>query len=145
MTHEHRGAGPRLNKNHLVFLAADHKSVDALEQAAADCLAWQSIDADKVSLNLDEHNKALAATKAARISRAAGNGVVLEFGLRRAQGPDGGLSEARAAYIGGVSSTSNVLARQGHGIPVKGNHAPSSGRAFPGRVTRLCSPCHMFP
>lgn len=64
----------------------------------------------------------LIATKAARISRAA-RGPVLEFGLRRAQGIDGGLSACRAAWVGGVSGTSNVLAGRLHGIPVKGTHA----------------------
>ncbi len=58
-----RGTAPRLHKNHLVFLAPDQKAVDALEQVAAEYLAWTSVDNDKVSLNLDEHNKALAATK----------------------------------------------------------------------------------
>jgi nicotinate phosphoribosyltransferase len=67
----------------------------------------------------------LVATKAARICLAADGGEVLEFGLRRAQGPDGGLTASRAAYIGGCSSTSNMLAGQRYGIPVKGTHAHS--------------------
>jgi nicotinate phosphoribosyltransferase len=67
----------------------------------------------------------LIATKAARVCEAAAGAPVLEFGLRRAQGPDGGLSAARAAYIGGVAATSNVLAGAQLGIPVRGTHAHS--------------------
>src|SRR5688572_6024122 len=67
----------------------------------------------------------LVATKAARMCLAADGGEVIEFGLRRAQGPNGGLAASRAAYVGGCTSTSNVLAGQRYGIPVKGTHAHS--------------------
>ena len=67
----------------------------------------------------------LAATKAAHVVMAAGGAPVMEFGLRRAQGPDGGLTASRAAYLGGCNATSNVLAGRLFGIPVRGTHAHS--------------------
>ena len=72
----------------------------------------------------------LIATKSARVCEAAGTDPVMEFGLRRAQGPDGALMASRAAFIGGASSTSNVLAGRVHGIPVKGTHAHSWVMSF---------------
>lgn len=67
----------------------------------------------------------LIATKASRVCHAARGESVLEFGLRRAQGADGGLSASRAAYLGGCAATSNVLAGRLYGIPVGGTHAHS--------------------
>lgn len=67
----------------------------------------------------------LIATKAARVVEAAQGDTVLEFGLRRAQGIDGGLTASRAAYVGGCHATSNVLAGKLYGIPVRGTHAHS--------------------
>ncbi len=72
----------------------------------------------------------LIATKAARISLAAKGEPVLEFGARRAQGVDGAMSAARAAYVGGCDATSNVLAGKTFGIPVQGTHAHSWVMAF---------------
>ena len=67
----------------------------------------------------------LVATKAARVALAARGDPILEFGLRRAQGIDGALAASRAAYLGGCTATSNVLAGRLFGIPVRGTHAHS--------------------
>ena len=72
----------------------------------------------------------LIATKAARVCLAARGEPVLEFGLRRAQGIDGGVAASRAAYVGGCAATSNVLAGRLFGIPVRGTHAHSWVMAF---------------
>jgi nicotinate phosphoribosyltransferase len=69
--------------------------------------------------------QSLIATKAARVCLAAQDDAVIEFGLRRAQGVDGGLTAARAAYIGGCAGTSNLQAGQQFGIPVSGTQAHS--------------------
>ena len=75
-------------------------------------------------LNIINH-QSLIATKTARVVFAAAGDGVMEFGLRRAQGPDAGLYGARAAMIGGCIGTSNVLAGQMFDVPVKGTHAHS--------------------
>lgn len=72
----------------------------------------------------------LVATKAARMLLAAKGEPILEFGLRRAQGLDGGLTASRAAYVGGCAATSNLLAGKIFGIPVKGTHAHSWVMSF---------------
>lgn len=77
----------------------------------------------------------LIATKAARIVQAAKGDTILEFGLRRAQGVDGGLIASRAAYIGGCHATSNVLAGRIYDIPVKGTHAHSWIMCFEDELT----------
>ena len=81
--------------------------------------------AETALLNIINH-QTLIATKSSKICRAtAGRGVVMEFGLRRAQGPDAGINGARAAIIGGCSSTSNVIAGQKFDVPVAGTMAHS--------------------
>lgn len=84
-------------------------------------------------LNLLNH-QTLIASKAARIYLAAKGEPVMEFGLRRAHGPDGGISGTRASYIGGCASTSNVLAGKVYGIPVSGTHAHSWVMSFPSEL-----------
>lgn len=85
-------------------------------------------------LNILNH-QTLIATKASRVCYAAENGKVMEFGLRRAQGPDAGIYGSRAAVIGGCSSTSNVLAGKLFGIPVSGTHAHSFIMSFPDEIS----------
>jgi len=87
----------------------------------------------------------LIATKAARICLAAEGEPVIEFGLRRAHGPDGGLSGARAAYIGGCSSTSNVLAGKVYGVPVSGTHAHSWVMSFPNELEAFRAFARHYP
>ena len=78
--------------------------------------------------------QSLIATKSSRICLAARGEEVLEFGLRRAQGIDGGLAASRAAYIGGCAATSNVLAGKLFDIPVKGTHAHSWVMSFESEI-----------
>ena len=87
--------------------------------------------AETALLNIINH-QTLIATKSSKICRATqGKGIVMEFGLRRAQGPDAGISGARAAIIGGCSCTSNVLAGQKFGVPVAGTMAHSWVMDYP--------------
>lgn len=94
-------------------------------------------------LNIINH-QSLICTKAARVVYAAG-GNVMEFGLRRAQGPDAGIYGARAAVIGGCVGTSNVLAGQMFDIPVKGTHAHSWVMSFPTELEAFRTYANMYP
>jgi nicotinate phosphoribosyltransferase len=87
----------------------------------------------------------LIATKSARVCLAANGESVMEFGLRRAHGPDGGLSGSRAAYIGGCSSTSNVLAGKAYDIPVSGTHAHSWVMSFPSELEAFRAFARNYP
>jgi nicotinate phosphoribosyltransferase len=73
----------------------------------------------------------LVASKAARVVGAARGRGVLEFGTRRAHGPEAGVRAARAAYVGGCIATSNVLAGYRYGIPLAGTAAHSWTQIFP--------------
>ena len=95
-------------------------------------------------LNIVNH-QSLIATKAARVVYAAEGDGIMEFGLRRAQGPDAGLYGARAAMIGGCIGTSNVLAGQMFDVPVKGTHAHSWIMSFPDEYTAFKTYADLYP
>ena len=95
-------------------------------------------------LNIINH-QSLIATKAARVCYAAKGDGVLEFGLRRAQGPDAGIYGARAAMIGGCVGTSNVLAGELFDVPVRGTHAHSWVMSFPDEYTAFKTYAEMYP
>lgn len=95
-------------------------------------------------LNIINH-QSLIATKAARVCYAAKGDGIMEFGLRRAQGPDAGTYGARAAMIGGCIGTSNVLCGQLFDVPVKGTHAHSWIMSFPDEYTAFKTYADMYP
>ena len=94
-------------------------------------------------LNIINH-QSLIATKASRVVYAAGGGV-MEFGLRRAQGPDAGTYGARAAVIAGCVGTSNVLAGKMFNIPVKGTHAHSWIMSFKTELEAFRTYARLYP
>lgn len=95
-------------------------------------------------LNIINH-QSLIATKTSRIVFAAGGDGIMEFGLRRAQGPDAGLYGARAAMIGGCVGTSNVLAGRIFDVPVMGTHAHSWIMSFPDEYTAFKYYAELYP
>lgn len=95
-------------------------------------------------LNLINH-QSLIATKAARVCYAAKGGGVMEFGLRRAQGPDAGTFGARAAVIGGCIGTSNVICAKEFGIPALGTHAHSWIMSFGDELTAFRKYAELYP
>ncbi|MDY4542741.1 MAG: nicotinate phosphoribosyltransferase [Candidatus Ventricola sp.] len=95
-------------------------------------------------LNIINH-QTLIATKAARVVQSARGDKVLEFGLRRAQGPDAGIYGARASIIGGCQATSNVLTGQLFGVPVGGTHAHSWVMSFEDELTAFRAYADVFP
>ncbi|MBR7162355.1 MAG: nicotinate phosphoribosyltransferase, partial [Clostridia bacterium] len=94
-------------------------------------------------LNIINH-QTLIATTASRLTECT-KANISEFGLRRAQGPDAGLYGARAAYIGGCRSTSNVLAGQMFGIEIKGTHSHSWVMSFPTELDAFEAYAKVYP
>ena len=95
-------------------------------------------------LNILNH-QSLIATKAARICYAAEGDGIMEFGLRRAQGPDAGIYGARAAVIGGCAGTRNVLTGQMFDVPVMGTHAHSWIMSFDDEYTAFYTYAKLYP
>ena len=89
--------------------------------------------------------QSLIATKTSRIWLASKKAPIMEFGLRRAQGPDGGMSATRASYIGGAAGTSNTLAGKIYGIPVMGTMAHSWIMSHPSELEAFRSYAKMYP
>lgn len=95
-------------------------------------------------LNIINH-QCLIATKAARVVHAAKGDGIMEFGLRRAQGPDAGIYGARAAMIAGCVGTSNVLAGQKFNVPIKGTHAHAWIMNFADELTAFRTYAKLYP
>lgn len=95
-------------------------------------------------LNIINH-QSLIATKASRVVYAAKGDGIMEFGLRRAQGPDAGIYGARAAIIGGCIGTSNVLTGKLFNVPIKGTHAHSWIMSFPDEYTAFKTYASLYP
>ena len=95
-------------------------------------------------LNMLNH-QSLIATKASRVCYAAKGDGIMEFGLRRAQGPDAGIYGARAAVIGGCIGTSVVLTGEMFGVPVLGTHAHSWIMSFPTEYEAFRAYAKVFP
>ncbi|MBP3433660.1 MAG: nicotinate phosphoribosyltransferase [Clostridia bacterium] len=101
--------------------------------------------AETALLNIINH-QTLIATKSSKICRATnGRGVVMEFGLRRAQGPDAGIYGARAAVVGGCSSTSDVLAGKMFDVPVAGTMAHSWVMGYPSEYEAFRAYADAYP
>ena len=91
------------------------------------------------------NHQSLIATKANRVVRAANGRTVLEFGSRRAQGVDGAIVGARAAYIGGVHGTACAVSDQAYGVPAAGTMAHSWVQMFPSQYEAFKTYCEIYP
>lgn len=89
--------------------------------------------------------QSLIATKTARVWLASKKGSIMEFGLRRAQGPDGAMCATRASFIGGAEGTSNTLAGKLYGIPVMGSMAHSWVMSFPTELEAFKTYAKIYP
>jgi len=91
------------------------------------------------------NHQSLIATKANRVVRAAQGRTVLEFGSRRAQGVDGAVVGARAAYIGGVHGTACAISAQPYGVPAAGTMAHSWVQMFDSQYDAFKTYCEIYP
>lgn len=96
-------------------------------------------------LLLTLNHQSLIATKANRIVRAAGGRTVLEFGSRRAQGADGAIAGARAAYVGGCHGTACAVTDMAYGVPAGGTMAHAWVQMFPTEYDAFRTYCELFP
>lgn len=96
-------------------------------------------------LLLTINHQTLIATKASRISRAAGDRVIMEFGARRAHGYDAANYGARAAYIGGVDATATLFAEKTFGVPATGTMAHSFIQAFDSEYEAFKAYAEVYP
>jgi nicotinate phosphoribosyltransferase len=117
-------------------------ATEPLVRVSGPLLAAQIIETALLTL---VNFQTLVATKAARICWAAKGDPVLEFGLRRAQGVDGGVTAARAAVVGGCVATSNLLAAKLFGIPVRGTHAHSWVMSFDSELEAFDAYARVMP
>jgi nicotinate phosphoribosyltransferase len=120
-------------------VAFPHEPLLRVKGPAAACMLLESALLNIVNF------QSLIATKAARVCFAARGEPVVEFGLRRAQGFDGGLAASRAAYVGGCAGTSNTLAAKLYGIPVKGTLAHSWVMLFDDELTAFQTYARALP
>lgn len=144
------------SENFLTYLSAFHFSGDIyaipegtvvfpkepLVKVVAPIMEAQLVET--ALLNIINH-QSLIATKASRVCYAARGEGIMEFGLRRAQGPDAGIYGARAAVIGGCTGTSCVLTGKLWNIPVKGTHAHSWIMSFKDEYTAFKTYANLYP